>query len=261
MSKNEDKKVFIGVGHGGSDPGAVGYVKEADVNLIMAEGCRDYLVSKGVTVLMSRTRDENDPVSQEVNECNAFNPDLAVDIHNNAGGGDGFEAIVSINGGVGRTLAENIEVEVKKIGQNSRGIKTRKNSSGKDYFAFIRSIECPSVILEGLFVDNAKDVQIGDTIAEQRAFGVAYAKGILKTLNVADKAPSKPKVETKPVESSSFKVRVKIKDLNIRAGAGTNFERKGFIKPGVYTIVDVKNGFGKLKSGAGWISLNYAERI
>jgi len=260
MSNTDKKpKVFIGVGHGGSDPGAVGYVKEADVNLIMAEACRDYLVANGITVLMSRTRDENDPVSQEVKECNAFNPDLAVDVHNNAGGGDGFEALVSIKGGVGRTLAENIEAEVKKIGQNSRGIKTRKNSRGEDYFAFIRSIRCPSVILEGLFVDNATDVKIGDTVAEQKAFGVAYAKGILKTLNVKDTAPSKPKTE--PVESSSFMVRITIPNLNIRGGAGTQYQKKGFIKPGVYTIVEVKNGFGKLKSGIGWISLNYAERI
>ena len=37
------KKVFLGVGHGGSDPGAVKYIKEADVNLNMALACRDYL--------------------------------------------------------------------------------------------------------------------------------------------------------------------------------------------------------------------------
>jgi hypothetical protein len=112
-----------------------------------------------------------------------------------------------------------------------------------------------------LFVDNATDVKIGDTVAEQRAFGVAYAKGIIKTLNEMNKAPSKPKTEPVKVESSSFKVRVKISDLNIRGGAGTQFRRKGFIKPGVYTIVEVKNGFGKLKSGIGWISLAYTERV
>ena len=54
------KKVFIGVGHGGSDPGAVGYLVEKDINLKMAKACRDYLESAGVHVLMSRETDESD---------------------------------------------------------------------------------------------------------------------------------------------------------------------------------------------------------
>lgn len=179
------KKVFIGVGHGGNDSGAIKFLVEKNVNLKMAKFCRAYLEANGVEVKMSRDKDENDPVSEEVKECNAFNPDLAVDIHNNAGGGDGFEIIHSINGGVGKTLAENIEAEVKKLGQNSRGLKTRKNSAGKDYFAFIRGTNCPAVICEGVFVDNAMDAAQADTDAECKAFGEAYAKGILKTLGIA----------------------------------------------------------------------------
>lgn len=257
-------KVFIGVGHGGSDPGAVGYIEEADTNLVMAKACRDFLETHGVKVKMSRTKDEDDPISEEVRECNAFDPDLAVDVHNNSGGGDGFEAIVSIKGGKGRTLAKNIEAEVKKIGQNSRGIKTRKNDSGADYFAFIRSIKCPSIILEGVFVDNKKDVKIADTKAEQKAFGEAYARGILKTLGI-EVGEMVDKVDTK--NDSSFKVKVKINNLNIRVGAGTNYAKKGHIEPGTYNIVQVKKGkgsdkgWGKLKSGKGWISLDHVERV
>ena len=86
------KKVFIGVGHGGKDSGAVVYLVEKDVNLVEALACRDFLEAHGVVVLMSRTKDENDSLIEEIRECNAFNPDLAIDIHNNAGGGDGFEA-------------------------------------------------------------------------------------------------------------------------------------------------------------------------
>ena len=71
--------------NGGNDPGAVGYIKEADVNLNMALACRDYLVANGVEVKMSRIKDENDDLNEEIRECNEYNPDLAVDIHNNAG--------------------------------------------------------------------------------------------------------------------------------------------------------------------------------
>lgn len=197
-NKNMAKKVFLGVGHGGNDPGAVGYIKEADVNLAMALACRDYLQANGVDVKMSRTRDENDPLTEEINECNAYNPDVAVDIHNNAGGGDGFEAYYHYKGGTSKTLAANIEAEVKAIGQNSRGLKTKLNSSGSDYFGFIRCINAPSIICEGVFVDNSADAAQADTAAEQKAFGIAYAKGILKTLGVSDKKPDTPAAPEKP---------------------------------------------------------------
>ena len=179
------KKVFLGVGHGGKDPGAVANGKEeADINLSMALACRDELVLHGVEVKMSRISDEDDPLTEEIAECNAYNPDLAIDIHTNAGGGDGFEVYHTIYGGTGKTLAENIEAEVIKSGQNSRGVKTRENSSGKDYYGFIRQTSCPAVICEIGFIDNKNDLKDFDEQDEQAKFGKAYAHGILKTLGV-----------------------------------------------------------------------------
>lgn len=187
------KKVYIGVGHGGSDPGAVGNgLKEKDLTLAIALSCQDELARHGVLTKMSRTEDETDSVSAKVKECNAFDPDLALDIHINAGGGDGAEVFHSIVGGTGKTLAVNILDEIKNLGQNSRGAKTKKNSSGRDYFGFIRSTACPAVIVECAFIDNKKDIAIIDTTAEQVAMGVAIAKGVLKTLKVEWKAPEAP---------------------------------------------------------------------
>lgn len=60
-----------------------------------------------------------------------------------------------------------------------------------------------------------------------------------------------------------YTIRVTVAALNIRAGAGTNYEVVGVIRDQGkyrYTIVDEKNGFGKLKSGGGWISLAYTKR-
>ena len=196
MSK---KKVFIGVGHGGSDPGAVGYLVEKDVNLTMATACRDFLVAYGVDVKMSRTKDEDDTVMQEVAECNAYAPDLAVDVHNNSGGGDGFEVFHTIHGGTGKTLAQNIERHVKAMGQNSRGVKTRQGTSG-DYYAFIRETVAPAVIVEGVFVDTKADAAQADTLAEQQAFGVAYAKGILDTLGLSYDEPEDDEEQDTPAE-------------------------------------------------------------
>ena len=53
-----------------------------------------------------------------------------------SGGGDGFEAYYTIHGGTGKVLAQNIEKQVIKIGQNSRGCKTRQGQRG-DYYAFV----------------------------------------------------------------------------------------------------------------------------
>ena len=72
---------------------------------------------------------------------------------------------------------------------------------------------------------------------------------------------------SKPTTSAftPYTVKVSVTELRIRSGPGTNYANKGFIKPGVYTIVEESNGpgakhWGKLKSGAGWISLDYATK-
>lgn len=191
-------KVFIGVGHGGSDPGAVANgQKEKDLNLAISLACRDELARHGVTVGMSRTNDENDPLADEIKECNAFAPDYAVEIHNNAGGGDGVEIYHHFGGGKGKTLAQNILNEIVTIGQNSRGLKTKKNSSGKDYFGWIRQTVAPACLVECAFMDNETDIAIIDTAAEQKQMGVAIAKGVLKTLGIGWIAP-KPEPAVKP---------------------------------------------------------------
>lgn len=66
---------------------------------------------------------------------------------------------------------------------------------------------------------------------------------------------------------SPYLVQVPITDLNIRKGPGTNYGKTGkYTGKGVFTIVEEASGqgasrWGKLKSGVGWISLDYAKRI
>ena len=172
------------IDQGGKDSGAVGYVIEKDVNLQIALSCKDFLEKNGVQVKISRETDKDFNLNSRIKECNDFQADLAIDIHSNSGGGDGFEVFYFSGGGLSLDMAKNIEAEVKAIGQNSRGCKTKLDDNGTDYFGFIRETIAPAVIAECAFVDNQKDVQIIDTVAEQKAFGVAYAKGILKTLGI-----------------------------------------------------------------------------
>lgn len=64
-----------------------------------------------------------------------------------------------------------------------------------------------------------------------------------------------------------YLVKVTTDVLNIRKGAGTNYGKNGAIRDrGIYTIVAESTGkgaskWGKLKSGAGWISLDYTKRV
>jgi N-acetylmuramoyl-L-alanine amidase len=207
-------KVFIGVGHGGSDSGAVSNnTKEKDLNLSIALACRDVLARHGVSVKMSRTKDENDSLSEEISECNAYSPDLAIDIHNNAGGGDGAEAFYHYGGGVSKTLAENVLSEIVKIGQNSRGAKIRKNANGKDYYGFIRQTSCPAIIIECAFVDNATDLKILASEGKREKMGQAIAKGILKSLGIEFQGETGTIYR---VQVGAYKVRANAEDMQKR---------------------------------------------
>ena len=58
-----------------------------------------------------------------------------------------------------------------------------------------------------------------------------------------------------------YTVKVTATALNVRKGPGTGYAITTAIRDkGVYTIVEEQNGWGRLKSGAGWISLAYTEK-
>lgn len=189
-------RVFIGVGHGGADPGAVSETwEEADINLVMALAMRDELERHGVVVGISRVTDENDILTEEISEANAFKPDLAVECHNNAGGGDGFEVYRQTSTAYGQQslrLAQKIEARVKAAGQNSRGIKTKLMANGQDWFGWCRQIKAPAVLCEGFFVDNPTDRKDFTATAAQQAMGVAYAHGVLDYLGIEVLPVDKP---------------------------------------------------------------------
>lgn len=63
-------------------------------------------------------------------------------------------------------------------------------------------------------------------------------------------------------KDDSFLVKVTAEGLNIRSGPSVDYKVKGVIRDkGTYTIIEEKRNWGKLKSGAGWISLAYTKRV
>jgi N-acetylmuramoyl-L-alanine amidase len=206
--ENKMKKVFLGVGHGGKDPGAIGNgLRESDINLSVAQACEKELERHGINVLMSRYKDEDDPLTEEIRECNAYDPDIAIDIHTNAGGGDGFEIYHHSGGANSKRLAEFIETEAAML-NNSRGLKIKlSENTGKDYYGFIRDTKPPAVIIESAFIDNAEDVSVIDELHEQEAFGKAYAKGILNYLGIQFIPEAKAEEVIYRVQVGAFKVK------------------------------------------------------
>lgn len=172
------KKVFIDPGHSSVDPGAVGYEVERDLNEKTAKYMNEHLLKYYVC------ETKVDPVSNNslsavANSANVWGADLFVSIHNNAGGGDGYEALVYSNSRV--PLGKVFEKHVKAAGQNSRGVKLRPG------LAVLRLTKMPAILNEGAFVDNKKDIEDWNDDDELKILGVAYAEAAAEWLELEKK--------------------------------------------------------------------------
>ena len=113
------------------------------------------------------------------------------------------------------------------------------------------------------FSDNIMEVTHGGSY---EVVGMTTNKNWFKLKN-GGYITSSGKYVTFSASCPQFSVRVTIDNLNIRKGPGTDYEKNGYTGKGTFTIIDIKAGkgsdagWGRLKSGAGWISLDFAERI
>ena len=117
---------------------------------------------------------------------------------------------------------------------------------------------------DAVLLGYEKPADQSEAVQEKRAeYGQSfYNKYAGKKTEEAEPEPQKP-AETVP-----YTVKIDISDLNIRTGAGTNYAKTGeYTGKGVFTIVEEKAGqgstagWGRLKSGAGWVSLDYCTKL
>lgn len=177
-------KIYIGIGHGGTDSGACasGY-RESDLALGIGKACYDYLISHGIEAKMSRTVDKDVTIEKKCAESDAYGADYCLDIHINAGGGNGAEVYHHHLGGNSKKLAQCVLDSLVGIGAPSRGLKVKMNSSGTaDYFGIIRNTDASAILVECGFIDTPKDLERFRTADGQRRYGEAIAKGIIKQL-------------------------------------------------------------------------------
>lgn len=266
-------KVAIDAGHGYYTPGRrclkrfdPEETREWTLNARVAEGVVRHLERCGIEVvrLDDPTGKRDVPLSSRSSRANAEGCAYCVSIHHNAGinGGSGGGTVVYTYNGkhspksdeLQKNIYEALVQEVGKFGNRSEPL-AEKN------LHMVRETRMPAVLVEVGFMDSSTDVPlITDRIwAAKAAKGIA--KGICKTAGVrwVDEGGPHP-------HPGWYMVRIVADSLNVRSGPGTNYSITTTVHRGdAFTIVrEAYNGptlWGKLKSGAGWISLAYTEKV
>lgn len=247
--------------HAGHNPdgkvgcGAIGLIKESTE----ARKVKDLAITKlralGHTVYdctVENGKSQSDVLQQIIKKANSHKVDLDVSIHFNSGANDksgngkstGTEVLVYSTTSKAKSYAERVLKNICELGFKNRGLKIRTD------LYVLRKATAPALLIECCFVDDKDDIKLYS--AEKMAS--AIVKGITGQSVVA------PVVSDQP----AFKVKVKVDELNIRAGAGTNYSVIGTVTKGItYTIIDTVGNWGKLKSGAGWINISdkYVTRV
>lgn len=243
--------------------GAVGLIKESTEARKVNDKVINYLRKAGHTAYDCTVNDgtsQNDVLQKIVKKCNSHQVDLDVAIHFNAGANDkkgngkstGVEVLVYSKNSKAYDEATRICSKLSAIGFKNRGVKVRED------LYFLRNTNAAALLIEVCFVDDKDDVDIYNKNVDNIA--KAIAEGLTnETITGEKKAVEIP-------QKTSYIVRITADVLKVRKGAGINYGTNGSVKKGqAFTIVDEKwNGkvlWGKLKSGQGWISLKYTEKV
>jgi N-acetylmuramoyl-L-alanine amidase len=197
------KKIYINPGHSDTDPGAVGYETERKLNVKVSNYMNEYLLAN-YDCQTKVTDSKINSVSQVAADANNWGADLVVSNHFNAGGGDGYEALVYSEKRV--PLGKVFEKHVKAIGQNSRGVKLRPD------LGVLRLTNMPAVLNEGAFVDNQKDIQDWNEDTELEKMGIAYAKAAAEYLELPAKA----------IAESGYTLKQFVRDVQSATGAAVD---------------------------------------
>lgn len=251
------KKIIIDPGHGGSDPGAVNLVREGDFNLAMAESILDNIKRLGGDgVIIAR----NTSLAGAISEAKKFGKNaVLISIHANAGGGTGFETFYAegFYTGATKALVDAVHGAYAVSGMRNRGIKSDKTTRHKR-LGILQDTPMSAVLIECGFVDNASDAALLNDPGFRAKMGEALARALMAQAGQAVNEPApQPAPAPAPAPSKIYKVKILVPMLNVRSGPGTNYRITRVVRKNeVYTIVETKTGWGRLKSGAGWINVS-----
>ncbi len=122
-------------------------------------------------------------LTDRIKYINDKNYDFVAELHLNSGGGSGVEVYHSVLSD-GETAAAISAAVAAAFGFDDRHAKTKRTTSGSDYFAIIRGTRMPTVLVECLFIDNESDIRLVRTPAGQRRMGEAIARAIAESRGI-----------------------------------------------------------------------------
>lgn len=206
----------------------------------IANAAAKYLKLNGFEVIVAS---KNKTMAQRCKESDKAGADLHIPIHTNASGSASARYLMFMciaKTGEYKKLFNAIAPEFEKIYPG----KKEAVFAERDDLYEINVPNAKTFYLELGFHTNRTDCD--DFIHDSDKLGKALAKGICEYYGVKFKDG-----ETK----ETYKVRVIVDSLKVRKGPGTNYAVNSYINDkGIYTIVEKKGNWGKLKSGAGWIN-------
>uniref|UniRef100_UPI00405766A4 N-acetylmuramoyl-L-alanine amidase family protein n=1 Tax=Acetatifactor sp. TaxID=1872090 RepID=UPI00405766A4 len=183
--------IVIDPGHGGENLGTIECdFDEKDMTLVTAQAMYDELcLYDNIEVYMTRTEDIDLSLKARAEYAASVNADFLFSIHYNASESHnrfGSEVWISAQppyNAYGYQFGVTQLETMQDMGLFLRGVKTRLNSEGTDYYGIIResvALSIPAVIIEHCHVDEAHDYSFCDTQEEQISFGQANATSVAK---------------------------------------------------------------------------------
>ena len=245
-------KVFIDAGHGGTDPGALGYgYRESDLNLQVAKKVEAKLKSKGIDVKMSRNSDIFYSLSERAEMANDYGADAFVSIHQNsaeAKSANGIETYYNRKKEEDRPLSNDIQKQViSQTGANNRGVKNAE-------FTVLVKSEMISALVECGFITNESEVKKLSDSSYQDKLATGIANGIEEYLK------SNVIIEESQITAIGKVVNADI--LNVRKGPSISFDIIGTLNGGdKVKIIGESNGWYKIEYNGtyGYVSESYIE--
>ena len=190
-------------------------------------------------------------LTDRIAHVNKHGYDLAMEIHLNAAGGTGSEVYYKHKSATGKKLAGAISKSIANtFGIRDRGAKVKINpANGTDYFGFVRSCKCESLLIETVFIDTASDRKHVETAAGQRQCAEAIVKAIADFYGIKKKsAPAVKPSENKPTTVRAGDI-VKIKGNKYATGQKIPM----WVKLKKHTVKSVNGEKALLKEINSWV--------
>ena len=195
--------VVLDPGHGGEEPGAVGPsgLREADVNLDVAERAAEVLRARGYRVVLTRNADYRITLATRAEIAVGLQAGAFVSIHHNAApdgpwDGPGAETYYQIASDESRRLAGLIweeavgafdDYDIDWVADLDAGAKYRPGSDGTDYYGILRrSAGVPASLSELAFISNPPEEALLADSAFRQVEAEALARAIDRFLTTDD---------------------------------------------------------------------------